>query len=410
MQALAERNALRAVPGETSLAELALMLLRFYRRFGRLLMLPALLASLGAAWWTAQHPVYRASAVMDVPGLSLEEWRQVLPLLWDPRWVAASMPGDTPAAAAFQRQALNPAFWDERVQFRTALRRDDLRNTPNADVKNTRTLGLEMTLPVVDERQAQRRFDSLAGHIRQALLWNELSGFVRERQAELASNRPALQVKIIKARFGIEQNRQRMASMQALLQRYPELRSMNASSVTTVQEGGASYLAPLTQIVALEAANANAEAEERQDRRELERLDWYAKLLGEVDAVIRDSTSGTQLADYLRTQQSSVLGGAQEIPDVARQVADEINQKLEGASFRERTSLFKSSVAIAQRPIAARNPLLVGLGVFALVLGGLSLLLAGKLALRRSDARLQAPLFPWLPAPLRRWLLTADGQ
>lgn len=400
MQPQTDRNDALVRAGETSLGELLLDLLRFYRRFGRLLLLPAVLLGALAAGWAAQHPLYRATAILDVPDLTLQEWREAMPLLWDRERLAAAFPqaaGDE--GGAFARQLGDPAFWENRVQYRTSLRIGDVRDAPNADVRNTRVLGLEVSLPVVDAAQAQRRFELIGEQIRQALLWNNLDRFLRERTAE-AAGRQGLQAKILEVHFDIEQRRQRIAAMQALLERYPQLKSMDASSVTSVQDGGGNYLAPLTQIVALEAGNAESEGQERQLRRDYERLDWYARLLGDARSLPLGARPGSQLLDYLRRQTAPLQQDAA-TPDVARQVAEEIGQRLDSLALRDRASTFKAYADIAKSRVWNRRPTLVGALVAAASLLGLSLLLGLHLALLAPGAR---PL-AWFDGRLRRWTI-----
>ncbi len=401
MYSTAAQGPQRPQDDETSLGELFLRVLRFYQRFGRLLLLPALVLSVCAAWWVAQRPLYNVTALVEVPDISLEEWRQTQSFLWDERWVAKSFSdadgGSTPPQ--LKRMALNPAYWARTVLYRSALNRDDLRDVPVAELQKTRGLGLSLSVQARDDAQASRTFELLTRHVREALLANSLIGLIREGQQALA-RRPQLHLDLLQTDFDIEQYRQRIEDMRRLLERYPELRHMEANTVVSVSDGGGKYLAPLPQIVALEATVSELQAKSRKLRRELEKLDWTTQLLTGMDQTVRNVSSGEEIIDRLRENRNKLLADNPQLPTVAQEAVQDMSLKLALAEARQQAIGIKTRSALSSVLVTARNPVVVGLIVFGVLFAGLSLLLAIHALLHRDRE-----ILTWLPRPLRRRLI-----
>ena len=387
---------------EISLGELALRTLHFYQRFGRLLALLAVLAGLLIAAWIASRPLYSVTALIEAPKVNLEEWRQTQPFLWDARWVARAFgdgQGDDPQHLQLSKRALNPEFWANTIRYRASLNRDDVRDVPTAQYQSSGGLGLEINLRVRNEEQAGLLIAALAKQVRQAFLANSLVALVRETQATL-DRRPQLKLEGLKSAFEIEQNRQRIEDMRQLLERYPELRHLETSTLFSVSDGGGKYLSPLPQIVALESTVSELQAKARTAQRELEVLDWTEQLLAGVDETIRNAASGEQILDKLRSNREQLLAAHPQLSASAREAAEVINLKLAQAESRQLAIGVKTRSAISTAPIAQRNPLTMGLAAFLLAFVGLSIGLAVHVLLRK-----EREVLPWLPRPLRRWLI-----
>lgn len=388
---------------EISLVELALRALKFYQRFGRLLLLLALLAAFAVAAWIANRPLYGVSALLEVPKVTLEEWRQAQSFLWDKRWVDHAF-GDHQSAAAPDRmqlrnRALNPEFWLQNVRYRSSLNRDDARDIPVAQIQNSTGLGLEFTLRVSDEEQASQTINVLARQVREAFLANSLIDLARTSQAAL-DHRPQLKLDVLKAEFDIEQNRQRIADMRQLLERYPDLRHLETSTLFSVSDGGGKYLSPLPQIVALESTISELQAKARAAQRELDKLDWTERLLAGVDDTIRNATSGEDILDKLKSNREQVLAASAQQNSAAREAAEDINIKLAQAESRQQAIGIKTRSAISTMPVMQRNPLVMGGAAFVLTFVALSILLALHVALSR-----ELDVLTWLPRSMRRWLI-----
>lgn len=389
---------------EISLGELALRVLRFYQRFGRLFFLPALLLALAAAIWVAGRPLYTATALIEVPGVTLEEWRQAQPFLWDERWVSRSFgAGDDENDQGLRQSALNASFWTNTVRYRSALSRDDLRENPipPAEFQNTRGLGLELGIRARNAEQSNLKLDALTRHLREALVANSLIGLVRSSQVALAQ-RPKLSLDLLQTEFEIEQAQQRVEDMQRLLERYPELRDVK-NTIVSVSDGGGKYLAPLPQIVALEATISELQAKSRKTQRELEKLNWTAQILLGMDETIRNAASGKEIIDKLQENRTKLLAAHPHLSAMEQEATEDMNLKLALAEARQQAIGIKTRSALSNQPIKMRSPLWVGLFVFIATFAGLSLVLAARLLLQP----LHRPL-GWAPDWLRRRLIVGE--
>ncbi|WAC46011.1 hypothetical protein OU997_07590 [Pseudomonas sp. SL4(2022)] len=351
----------------------------------------------------ANRPLYTVTALLEVPEITLEELRQVQPFLWDQRWVARSF--SNPDAAAgdstghLHQRALKPEYWRGALHYRAALNRDDVRDIPAEQFQKSGGLGLEFTLRVSSEEQASTTLDALTKHVRGAFLANSLIDLTRKSQAEL-TERPQLNLDILKADFEIEQNHRRIADMQAVLERYPQLRSLETVTLFSVSDGGGKYLSPLPQIVALETTVSELQAKARLSRHELDRLDAIAQLMADMDWAIRHASAGSDLLDQLSKNREQLLS-VQTPPSAAvREALERVDLKLNHIVSRHQAIGLKTRSAVSASPVAARNPLIVGLASFAVTLIGLSVLLAIHVLLRKDR-----PVLPWLPHRLRRWLI-----
>ena len=386
---------------ETSLGELLQRVLHFYQCFGRPVLLIALLAAIGAATWVTSRPLYTVTALLEVPDINLEEWRQAQSFLWDERWVDQSFAGPTDSGlpSPLKRLALNPAYWASVVQYRPSLMRDDVRDIPATEFQKARGLGLAMSLRVRNQSQADQFIKQLTHHIREALLANRLISLVRDGEQELA-RRPQLHLELLQTQFDIQQAQQRVTDMRQLLEHYPELRTMDANTVVSVSDGGGKYLGPLPQIVALEATISELQGKSRRATRVLERLDWTQQLLAGMDVTIRTATSGEQIIDQLRSNREKLLAANPTLTPTAQEATQQLDLTLALTEARQQAIGIKAQSAVSFSPVNTRNPKWVAIAVFAFVFTTLSLLMAAHVILRRGR-----PVLAWLPQPLRRWLI-----
>jgi len=387
---------------EISLGELALRALQFYQRFARLLFLLAMLAALSVAFWMAGRPLYSVTALVEVPKITLEEWRQSQPFLWDQRWVNRSFNDDEglgPEGFQLERRALNPEYWKNTVHYRASVNREDARDIPVSQFQNSSGLGLEFTLQVRNEAQANLVLATLTQHVREAFLANSLIGLIRESQAAL-DQRPQLRLDVLNAEFEIEQSRQRIEDMRRLLELYPETRHLETSTLFSVSDGGGKYLSPLPQIVALEATVSELQAKSRSAHRQLSKLDSTAQLLSGVDDASRSASSGEDILQKLQENREQLFAAHTERSASANEAAEGVNLMLTQAMSRNQGIGIKTRSAISSTPVAARNPLGIGIIVFLATFFGLSILLAIHVCVRKDR-----DVLPWIPRQIRHWLI-----
>lgn len=385
---------------EISLGELLLRSLRFYQKFFCLLITPALLLALCAACLTALRPLYTMEAFIEVPDLSLQEWRQTRPYLWDKAWVARGFSSDDSDLRQLRANAQNSVFWSSTVKYQPSFLREDFREIPGLQNEKNNGLGLTLMLQVRDEDQAEHQLQALTEHIRQAFLANNLLDAVREGQKGL-TDRARLQAEQLQAAFEIQQAEQRIRDMRAVMERYPETRQMAPNTVVSVRDEGGKYLAPLPQIVALEATVSEQQARLRKLQRDLQKLDAQNVLLADLDQAIRQAASGSEMLTRLRDNQTRLMAMQPEIEASQEEALQELNARIDLALARYDAIGSGARSTLSLTPISARNPKLVAIVVFFIAFGGLSLWLAVHLWLRGNQPDLR-----WLPRRIRSWLIS----
>lgn len=371
-----------AYQDETSLGELILKVLRFYRRFGVSLALLSAVVAIALAVWVSFRPLFSVTAILDTPELSLDEWRRIEPLLADRRLVAASL-ATHEARDTLEERFSRPLFWTNSVRYRAALRRDDINSAPNIDLRNTSTLGLELNLRADDDESARVLLEAMTGHIREALLWSRLRGFLQDTQEAVARRSPKLQEALLEKRFAIGQEQRRIEDMRQLLAAYPELREATANTMISVQEGGGRYLSPLAQIVALEVSISEARSEMDGARRGLDILGLYSGFLDGAADALQGAHSGSRLAAALREAANALVATAGADAPLARAVAESIDMQVSSALMQTALLRLKAIPQLPDTPVNTRRPALVAIASFLAVLAALSVILATGLALRR---------------------------
>ncbi len=403
---------------EISLAEVVLDALRFQRDFARLILPLALLVAVAAAALVAFRPEYEARAILETPKLTLDEWRRLVPILHDPPLVAgtlAAMEQARPATAeSGQRERLRnllerPRFWSRQAQYRSALQRDDIRETPNADLRSASTLGIELSLTGASREDAATSMDAVARHVAQSMLWSALDGFWRDMNGIVTGQKPMLELRLTRLAFDMEQNRARSADMRRLMEAYPGRPEIAGNTIVSPENGGSRFLSPFAQWVALETKASEMQADIRAARYELEKLGWLERFLAATRDRRSDPRSGFTLAGWLEDRTNEVFASATE--PVAAQARQEITFAIAEARARAERIGFAAAPVVDPRPVWTRSPLPVGVAAFLAAAAALSVLLVLYRLVRtldrpRGEAWLASrdPLFAWLPPRLRRAL------
>ena len=406
---------------EASLGELLVGILNFYRKLGRLPLLMALLCSLPAMLWTASHPVFQLTAMLDTPSLTLDKWRRIEPLLTDKsltNYNLAKSLADSDEALRQQwaRRFGNATFWSKNVRYRSALRRDDIQEAPGIDLRNASTLGLELSVMAANEEHAKRLQQAMISQIREAIRLEGVRNLIHDRQNLIIDKRPALQLRLFDKQLATQLNRDRINDMKRLLDRYPELRKIERNTVVSVQDGGGRFLSPLAQIVALESAISEDASLIKATEHELERLRFYEQIIVNTDSLLQDIRSGYDLIQLLSTR-TTQLQQHDASSSAAAEVRQDMMGQLQALLVKPQLLQLKANTDLPAVPISSRNPFIVGACVFVLVLLGSSVLLALYQWARRQELPAgtdwqpaQDPLFRSLPKLPRRWLLGRAGS
>ncbi|MGJ4953886.1 hypothetical protein [Bradyrhizobium sp. HKCCYLS20291] len=406
---------LRRGSDDVLLSELGRSLLRFYMDFAALLLPLALLAAIAAGLYVYAKPVYEANGLLDAPKLTLDEWRHLGPLLPDTRLIN----GTIERFGSADRQASGPrldpewirarfdsrSFWDSTVQYRSALRREDVREAPNSDPRMSTTLGIDVSTRAPSRETAAELMNAIAIHVGQALSWSILDTFLRDRKDATVSRKAELEVTLTKLDFAMTQTETRIAGMRQLIDAYPDLKTLGGNTVVTPDNGGGKYLSPAAQLVASQATLLDQRGQVETARRELELIHWYEQFFAQASAPPPAVRSGSGYADWLDGRRKAFFANP---AGAAIQVDQEIAFAVAEARTRGSRIAFSAAPSVGLGPVATRSPVLVALGVFVAAMLLFGLFLAIYRSARQLDASAstpwlasQDPLFSWLPRRLR---------
>lgn len=351
---------------EISLHDTILKVWVYYRGFARPLLPAAFFSALAAAFWVSFNPIYSVTAILDTPQLSLNDWRTFSPLLSDKALVQTSLSSvkelNQKETAELQRGFLRPKFWESRIKYKTALHRDDLKETPNAELKKSDTLGLQISITAQDENAAAQRFEAIANHIRQTMIWYRLTNYLLEQRQTVARQRDETAIELIRQQFAIELSNQRIAEMEKLLETYPELRRMDTTTVISVEGGGGRYLSPLAQIVALKATISEANAKMRTIRRQQEEIALRDNFLSSIG--VPPAMSGSNLTAWLKERKNNLFMSTDTQSQIMQEVSHDLDMHLSEPLLYAQLWRFKTLPTSFRTPIFRRRPVPVAVITF----------------------------------------------
>ncbi|HEY1026186.1 MAG TPA: hypothetical protein VGE28_01000 [Pseudomonas sp.] len=372
---------------EASLGDLFIGILNFYLKQGRRVLLIALLCTVPIVLWVANHPIYHLTALLDAPALSLDRWRQIEPILPDKTLIQNTFEKNLADSDKAEHQRLanrfsNPAFWKNSIHYRSALRRDDIQDTPNADLQKASTLGLELSIKASSEDQSKLLQQLMISQIREAMVLEGARSLINDWHTLIIDKRPELQLQLFDKQLAMRLNRSRIEDMQRLLAQYPELRQVERNTVVSVRDGGGRYMSPLTQIVALESTISEDTSLIRQTEYELERLGFYEQVISNIDESLPPLHSGHDLAQQL-IKRANLLQQSSASSSAATEVRSDVLNQVQSLLSKPQLLQLKATTDLPTTPIISRRPLIVGVGIFALVFFTSSVLLALYQLIRR---------------------------
>ncbi|MGD4086950.1 hypothetical protein QT607_22695, partial [Xanthomonas citri pv. citri] len=119
----------------------------------------------------------------------------------------------TPHAEAVRKRFGSRTFWEGSLQYRSALRREDVRDAPGSDPKASTTLGIDVALRAPGREIATELMSAIARHVGQVLSWSMLDTFLRDRRDATVSRKAELEVMLTKLNFAVTQTETRILDM-----------------------------------------------------------------------------------------------------------------------------------------------------------------------------------------------------
>jgi hypothetical protein len=163
---------------------------------------------------------------------------------------------------------------------------------------------------------------------------------------------------------------------------------MEARQVVTADADSARYLAPIAQVIALEAGVAEANESLRRLERRAKQLKIEAAFFGRAAQQATATSHGWTLLDHLLAIKKDVFVSLDNDDDATRELSNRFNLELKG--FKDQFSIgFGFRSPVLEPTLTSRSPIRFGIGGAAagLLLGlGLIAVLAARAGWRRWNA------------------------
>jgi LPS O-antigen subunit length determinant protein (WzzB/FepE family) len=169
-------------------------------------------------------------------------------------------------------------------------------------------LGMNLAYEADSPESAAAYTSFFGNYIRDCLLYVTLYNYVMDGYSKSVAALNKNENGIIRLQFELVQNTNKMKDIQAILSNYPEAAKMESRQVVSVQEGGARFLAPVTQLVGIESTLADirrALAKLERDREKYSvQAEYFSRSFNEL---AKGSEHGDSLLLLLKTIKDEVF-------------------------------------------------------------------------------------------------------
>lgn len=321
---------------------------------------------------------YQSSGVYRIGDYGLADYKRLRTILTDrsrfDRFARASG-ADTLAEGRLLRESIaSEEKFNQLIQPAFRLTKEDVRQLAGSDGgKGDTLMGLRITITSDQAEKSQNGAKLLADYILDTIILTELPDWLRQEAANHKNALLKLKNRILETRFEIEQNREKLALLKELLERYPHSTDQGTRQLVSVEQGGDRYLSPLAQIVARESLIADLELSRKQLFHDSAKLTHSHRFYQAASELTHRSLGGRALLDELDLLKDDLfkpdpLDGAAEATDneLTIALAERRNRYFE--KFR-----FLSAPQLPERA-SGKNRRLIAVQAWAFALAGAVLL------------------------------------
>jgi len=192
--------------------------------------------------------------------------------------------------------------------------------------QNNSVLGLNLAFEARTPEQAAKMVSFFGEYVRDCLMYvtmfNYISGNAINARISLQENENALSA----IRFSLEQEQKKMVDIQAILRKYPDAANIENRQLVSIQEGGAHFLSPLTQLVGIESKVADLRREVDRLERDREKLLLVVEFFDLVNVFLnQDGKQGEPLFQRLKAAETELFAKKDLSRDTVREVFNNLN-------------------------------------------------------------------------------------
>lgn len=216
-------------------------------------------------------------------------------------------------------------------------------------------LGLNMAFEARTPERASTVLTFLGRYVRDCLMYVTLFNYISENASDAQTDLQKNENARLENRFNTEQQGLKLADMQGILRRYPESARIENRQLVSVQDGGARYLSPVTQLVGIEAGLSDLRRElaqlERGRKKALVRVEFFARAKGLLD---RNGTRGEPLFAGLKALHRDLFSGKDLGQDEVREVYNDLSIAIQ--NYDRNFSTAYRFIAGPSRPLRPVRP------------------------------------------------------
>jgi hypothetical protein len=323
---------MHAGPGVQEIDPAAIVAILWRRR--RLIILGTLIATILAAGIGFVIPrVYRSEAFYQLSGdgVSIPLYKSSSSMFTNPNRLLAFM-GRQDTLSVDEKRRLAGQFVEAQdiqdwVEPLYSYSKEDQRLLAQGgkSVENA-VLGLNLAFEADAPKKAAKMVLLLGRYVRDCLMYSSLLLYITDGAIDAHIALQRNENDLSENRFRLQQQERKMLDIRAVLRKYPEAASGEGRQLVSIQDGGARYLSPVTQLVGIESmvADLRREAAELQRNREksLLRVEYFDLGKGELE---RSEMQGERLFRALRDARQGLFARKDINRDPIREVFNELS-------------------------------------------------------------------------------------
>lgn len=191
-------------------------------------------------------------------------------------------------------------------------------------------IGLNLHYEADSPQKAQKYVWLLGNFFRDCLLDNALYDYIMDRYLTTKSELFQIENDIIDGTFALQQNSLKALTIKKILTKYPSSVKIENRQLVSIQDGGARFLSPLTQLVGIEAEMADQHQILNKMQREKDKLaiklDYYSRCKAEMAG---NRNQGVIFFNLLKSIKHEMFKKMDFNKDTVRRVSNSLNIDLQ---------------------------------------------------------------------------------
>lgn len=208
-----------------------------------------------------------------------------------------------------------------------AFSKEDLRQLAVGKQEDSnKVLGLNLAFEAKTPEKAAKMVSFFGKYICDCLLYVTLFNYISDNAIEASTALQGNENSLIENRFSFEQMEKKMLDIRAILRKYPEASRIDNRQLVSIQDGGARFLSPVTQLVGIESTVADLRREAAELERSREKLTLRAEFFNLSKAALdKMGEQGESLLQGLKVAHKEMFAKKDLNHDTVREVFNHLS-------------------------------------------------------------------------------------